>query len=167
MIFLTVGTLFPFDRLVQVVDSAVGKELIKDEVFAQIGCNSFKPKNMGYAELLDKNTFDKKVNKATHLISHAGIGIITMALDYNKPILVMPRMKCFKEHVNDHQVAAARKFEKLGHILVAYETKDLPEKIEKLKSFVPKPRENQAKAVAERISKFLGHLQRAKYRFGK
>lgn len=158
MIFLTVGTLFPFDRLVQVVDSAVGKGLIKDEVFAQIGCDSFKPKNMGYAELLDKNTFDKKVNKATHLISHAGIGIITMALDYNKPILVMPRRKHLKEHVNDHQLATARKFEELGHILAAYETEELLERIEHLRTFMPSKRKAQPQAVTERIAHFLNEL---------
>ena len=155
MIFLTVGTLFPFDRLVRAVDSAVGKGLIKDEVFAQIGCDSFKPKNMGYVELLDKNTFDKKVNKATHLISHAGIGTITMALDFNKPILVMPRRKHLKEHVNDHQVATARKFEELGHVLVAYKTEELLERIEHLRNFIPSKRKAQPEAVAERIANFL------------
>jgi len=158
MIFLTVGTLFPFDRLVQAVDSAVGKGIIKDEVFAQIGYDSSKPKNMEYAELLDKDIFDKKVNKATHLISHAGIGIITVALERAKPLLVMPRMRCFGEHVHDHQVATARKFEELGHILVAYETEELPVKIEALKTFVPRKREAQPHAVAERIARFLNEL---------
>ena len=37
MIFLTVGTLFPFDRLVNAVDKAVANGLITEDVFAQIG----------------------------------------------------------------------------------------------------------------------------------
>jgi UDP-N-acetylglucosamine transferase subunit ALG13 len=162
MIFLTVGTLFPFDRLVQIVDSAVGRSLIEDEVFAQIGRNSFKPKNMEYIDLLDKDCFDEKVNEAVYLIGHAGVGTITMALDYGKPLLVMPRLKRFKEHVNDHQVATARKFEQLGHILAVYEVEELPDKIRQLRAFVPRPRKNQAKAVGARITGFLDEVNSRK-----
>jgi UDP-N-acetylglucosamine transferase subunit ALG13 len=158
MIFLTVGTLFPFDRLVQIVDSAVGRSLIEDEVFAQIGHNTFKPKNIKYIEVLDKDSFDEKVNKAAYLISHAGMGTITMALDYGKPLLVMPRLKRFKEHVNDHQIATARKFEQLGHILAVYEAEELPHKIKQLRTFVPRPRKNQAETVGARIAGFLDEV---------
>ena len=112
MIFLTVGTLFSFDRLVRAVDSAVGKSLIKDEVFAQIGHGGFEPRNMEYVETLDKEAFDEKVRCAACVISHAGMGSIIAALNRKKPLLVMPRMKRFGEHVNDHQVDIARKFEK-------------------------------------------------------
>jgi len=159
MIFLTVGTLFPFDRLVQIVDSAVGRCLIEDEVFAQIGHNTFKPKNIKYIEVLDKDSFDEKVNKAAYLISHAGVGTITMALDCGKPLLVMPRLKRFKENVNDHQVATARKFEQLGHILAVYEAQQLPRKIEQLRTFIPRPRKNQAETVGARIAGFLDQIR--------
>ncbi len=158
MIFLTVGTLFPFSRLVQIVDSAVGRSLIEDEVFAQIGRNSFKPKNIKYIEVLDEEGFNEKVNEAACLISHAGMGTITIALDYGKPLLVMPRLKRFKENVNDHQVATARKFEQLGHILAVYEAEELPRKVKQLRTFVPRPRENHAKIVGARIAGFLDEL---------
>jgi len=158
MIFLTVGTLFPFDRLVKAVDHAVAEGLIKQKVFAQIGRTSFKPKYMQYVEVLDKGGFDEKVAGADYLISHAGIGNIVMALNHNKPLLVMPRMKHFKEHVNDHQVATARRFEQLGHILAAYSEEELPDKLQQLKTFVPRRRENQAKAVVDRIASFLQSL---------
>jgi UDP-N-acetylglucosamine transferase subunit ALG13 len=155
MIFLTVGTLFPFDRLVKAVDNAIAVGLIKESVFAQIGKTSSKPKHMQYTEALDKRSFYEKVAEADYLISHAGIGSIAMALEHSKPLLVMPRMKRFKEHVNDHQVATARKFEQLGHLLAAYCEEELPYKLQQLRFFVPKPRKNQAKAVANRIAKFL------------
>jgi len=158
MIFLTVGTLFPFDRLVRAVDTAVGKGLIEEDVFAQIGQSRFKPKNIRYVELLQKAVFDHYVENASSLISHAGIGTIAMALSQDKPLLVMPRMKRYKEHVNDHQVATAKKFEHLGHILAAYEVGELPGKIEQLRTFVPRKREVQPQRVVERIAQFLNEL---------
>ena len=78
---------------------------------------------------------------------------------YNgKPLLAIPRLKKYGEVVNDHQVAIAIRFEKLGHILSAYSVEELPDKLQQLKIFVPKPRENQAKAVADRIASFLQSL---------
>jgi UDP-N-acetylglucosamine transferase subunit ALG13 len=78
-----------------------------------------------------------------------------VAFDNAKPLLVMPRLRRYGEVVNDHQLDIARKFEQLGYLLAAYEVMELPDKIEKLKSFVPKKRQTQTKAVAERISTFL------------
>ena len=158
MIFLTVGTLFSFDRLVRAIDDACGDDLFDEKVFGQTGTSSYKPRNFEYVEMLNKYDFDLYLTSASSLISHAGMGSIIMALNHEKPLLVMPRLKCFGEHVNDHQVGTARKFEQLGHILVAYNEEDLAEKIKQLKSFVPLPRENQAKAVVDRISRFLNEL---------
>ena len=160
MIFLTVGTLFPFDRLVRAVDEAVAGGVIEQTVFGQIGRTNFSPKNIEYVEVIDKRTFDNKVAEADYIISHAGIGNITKALENGKPTLVMPRMKRYKEHVNDHQVATARKFEELGHILAAYNVEDFPDTICRLKNFIPKQRKANPEAVADRIYRFLNSLQK-------
>jgi UDP-N-acetylglucosamine transferase subunit ALG13 len=159
MIFLTVGTQFPFDRLVRAVDEAFDNGLIDEEVFAQIGLSSYRPRNMKYAQMLDKETFDSHFQKASGIIGHAGMGTITMALDHNKPLLAMPRLKKYGEVVNDHQVAIARKFSELGHILVAYEVTDLPDGIRKLKNFIPRERKINSEAVVNRIRCFLDSLQ--------
>ena len=55
MIFMTVGTQFPFDRLVRAVDEAVGMELITDHIFAQIGKNATVPRNFESVETLQKH----------------------------------------------------------------------------------------------------------------
>jgi len=159
MIFLTVGTQFPFDRLVKTVDDVFDQGLIDEEIFAQIGENSYKPRNFESVTSLEKKLFDKHLKQASSVISHAGMGTITMALDNNKPLLVMPRSKKYGEVVNDHQAAIARKFEELGHILAVYDVKELPDGIRKLKNFVPKERKANPDAVADRISRFLNSLQ--------
>jgi UDP-N-acetylglucosamine transferase subunit ALG13 len=158
MIFLTVGTVMPFDRLVQAVDEAVAAGIIKTSVFAQIGETSLRPRNMEYAAVLDKHDFDRKVAEAEYLISHAGMGSITTALERDKRLLVMPRRKRFREHVNDHQVATARKFGALGHVLVAYDAGEIPRRLQEIVSFAPAPRVSQADRVAGRIMQFLEQI---------
>jgi len=162
MIFLTVGSLFSFDRLVKTVDTAVGNGLIQDEVVAQIGYTTFKPKIIRFVKLLDRTEYQRYIDRADGLISHAGIGTISAALKHRKPLLVMPRMKRYGEHVNDHQVATARKFEQLGLVLAAYEPTQLFEKLKALKTFVPPRRIAQPDLVAARISSFLDALADSK-----
>jgi len=158
MIFLTVGTQFPFDRLVKAVDEVLDKGLIDEELFAQIGETSYRPHNFESAASLEKTLFDKYVTQASGIIGHAGMGIITMALANNKPLLVMPRLRKYGEVVNNHHLSIARRFEELGHLLVAYREEDLPRKAGELKHFVPKKRQTQAEEVANRITGFLEEL---------
>jgi UDP-N-acetylglucosamine transferase subunit ALG13 len=158
MIFLTVGTQFPFDRLIKAVDQAAGQNGFNEKIVAQIGTSSYQPCSFDAVSSMEKEVFDRHIHEASAIIGHAGMGTIIMALENHKPLLVMPRVKKYGEVVNDHQVAIAREFEKLGHILVANEEDEIPEKISQLKTFVPQPRKVQTKAVIDRISKFLNEL---------
>jgi exopolysaccharide biosynthesis glucuronosyltransferase PssE len=155
MIFLTVGTLFPFNRLVKSMDRAVASGKITEEIYAQIGPNAYIPQNMESIESLDKKAFDDRIHKCTGLISHAGMGSISMAINHQKPLLVMPRMKKYNEHVNDHQVETALKFESLGHILVANNEVELIGKISEMKTFIPRPRITNIGGIVSRIERFL------------
>ncbi|MGB2863371.1 MAG: glycosyltransferase [Sedimentisphaerales bacterium] len=162
MIFLTVGTQFPFDRLVKAVDEAAGTNGFDEKIVAQIGDSSYCPENFEAAPSVEKAVFDQHFNEADSIISHAGMGTITMALDHRKPLLVMPRLKKYGEVVNDHQLAIAKKFEQLGYLLVAYGAEDVPIKMKQLKSFVPQERQPCADIVAARISMFLNELSKSR-----
>lgn len=151
MLFLTIGTLFGFDRLVRAVDEAIGAGQIKDQVFAQIGPGTYLPRNMKYVQVLDKDDFERTLASADGLISHAGIGSINAALKSGRPMVVLPRLKRHGEHVNDHQLHTAKKFESLGCVLVAYETSDLPGRCEELKTFKPKTRTPNLTGLIERL----------------
>ncbi|WP_016955314.1 glycosyltransferase [Catenovulum agarivorans] len=109
MIFLTVGTQLPFDRLVECVDQLCGKypDL---SVFGQIGESKYQPKNFDYQTSLSIQEFNKRFCSAQLIISHAGMGSIITALSNNKPILMMPRETQFAEHRNDHQLGTAKNF---------------------------------------------------------
>ncbi len=155
MIFLTVGTQFPFERLVQAIDRLFEEGLIAEDVFGQIGASAYTPRHFQAVASLEKKAYDERFRQASAIISHAGMGAITMALDYDKPLLVMPRQKKYKEVVNDHQGALADKFEALGHILVARDEIQLREKVAQLRSFAPRPRKAEPEAVAGRIRHFL------------
>ena len=158
MIFLTVGTQFPFDRLVKTVDQLLEEGAIQDEVFGQIGESTYQPRHFEAVASLEKRVFDERFRQASAVISHAGMGAIMMALDYGKPLLVMPRQKKYREVVNDHQTELADRFETLGHLLLARDETQLRAKVAQLRSFAPRPRHADPDAVARKIDHFLASV---------
>ena len=155
MIFLTVGSRFGFDRLVRAVDDMVDNGDIQEEVTAQIGLGGYLPRHMHYERFIDGTRYDNRMRDAHMVIGHAGSGTISLAVANCKPLLVLPRLKRFHEHVNDHQVATARKFEELHHVLAADDAADLPRRFAELPSFVPARRVARTDELAGRIGEFL------------
>ena len=159
MIFLTVGSMFAFDRLVRAVDELAGQGVVGDELVAQIGDGGFEPRHMAFHRFLDKGDYEQHVAGARSIIAHAGAGTIEMALARLKPLLVVPRIGRLGEHVNDHQFATAKKFEQLGHVLAAYEVADIAPRLKELSSFTPTPRIADRERMARRIAVFMAEMQ--------
>jgi UDP-N-acetylglucosamine transferase subunit ALG13 len=133
LIFVTVGAQMPFDRLVTGVDEWAGSRGIK-EVFAQIGPSDLRPRHIEWTNFLQVPEFKKRMDQASVIVAHAGMGSIITALEMGKPILVMPRRSSFRETRNDHQVATAKRFLELGRVGVAFDEKELLEMLDKLDS---------------------------------
>jgi len=138
LIFLTIGTWRRgYDRLVRAVDELISAGVITEEVIAQTGYSSYKPKNMKVMEFCSPAEFRNLISKAKLVISHAGMGTIIETVQQRKPLIAVPRRRSLGEHDNDHQFATAKQLEAEGKILVAYEVSELPAKLEQAKTFVP------------------------------
>jgi beta-1,4-N-acetylglucosaminyltransferase len=158
VIFVTVGSMFQFDRLIRAVDELVGEGLLTGDVLAQIGHGLYEPRHMAFDRFLAKPAYDLRVDQAAALIGHAGAGTIALALERHKPLLAVPRRQRYAESVNDHQIVTARKFGALGHILVADDVSDIRRILPQLYVFTPKVREARPHDLALRIGAFLESL---------
>jgi UDP-N-acetylglucosamine transferase subunit ALG13 len=136
VIFVTVGAQMPFDRMIRAVDDWAAARGRRD-VFAQIGETEYRPKQIEWSALLDPAQFRAKVEQASVLVAHAGMGSILTALEVGKPILVMPRRGDLRETRNDHQVATAKRFLELGKVAVAFDEHELPAKLDALDQLGP------------------------------
>ena len=140
MILIALGTQDKqFYRLLEAVQKQIDAGKIKDEVIVQAGCSSkFKSKNMKIFDLIPMDEFDKLIKNCDVLITHGGVATIITGLKYNKKVIAAPRLKKYKEHVNDHQLQIIESFAKLGYILPLYNFDELDKVIEESKSFKPK-----------------------------
>jgi UDP-N-acetylglucosamine transferase subunit ALG13 len=124
LIFVTVGTDGPFDRLVSTIDQWAARTGYAD-VFAQIGKSTLRPDFIRFTEFLEPPEFTRYFASASLVVSHAGMGTILTALRHQKPLLVMPRRAALGEQRNDHQLATARRLQALGKVSVAFDEGEL------------------------------------------
>jgi UDP-N-acetylglucosamine transferase subunit ALG13 len=144
--------------LLQKIDELVKKGRIKEKIIAQIGYSTYKPKNYKYFTFTSEEKILKLNKKARLIIAHAGAGSLITALQFRKPIIVVPRLKKFNEHVNDHQVQIAKAFEKEKKVLACYDIKDLEKLIIKTKKFRPKIKRGKPR-ILKIIKNFLEKLE--------
>ena len=123
MIFVAVGTQFPFDRLIRCVDEWAAVHGI--EVFAQIATGGYLPTHARYERFMTTEAFNSALHKANLIISHAGMGNIITAIESSKPIIVMNRQYELGEHRNNHQADGLEWMAKLPGVYTAKTCEDL------------------------------------------
>lgn len=109
MIFVSVGTQLPFERLVKAMDNWSGRHP-QVEVFAQVGQTRYQPRHMRYITRLGPQRYEEILAQSCLVVSHVGIGTIIKGLENTKPMILMPRMAARGEHRNDHQLGTAKRF---------------------------------------------------------
>lgn len=156
MILVTLGTQDKqFTRLLDMVQEEINNGNIDDEVIVQAGCTKYKSKDMKIFDLIDREEFANLICKCDLLITHGGVGSITMGLNNNKKVIVVPRLAKFNEHINDHQIQITKNFANTGYIIPLYENDKLSLALEKAKKFKPKVFKSNTNKMVKLISNFI------------
>lgn len=117
MIFVTVGSQTPFDRLVRAVDEWCARK--PSDVLAQIGRGEYQPRNMRWLRVCSPLEFRTHCSDADLIVAHVGMGSVLTALELGKPMLLLPRRADLGETRNDHQLASAGWLRDVSGIRVA------------------------------------------------
>lgn len=163
MIYVTVGSpsSHGFYRLIKKMDEIAPE--ICDQVVMQIGDSKYKPFNATYFKY---NVFSESIklfSEATLVVSHCSTGSLLNAKLFRseKPTIVVPRRKKYKEHFDDHQMELANLIEREGDRLridVVYEMDHLKEKIEEcltVKYRSPLPQRERENPLIHYLKEFI------------
>ncbi|MCH5245066.1 MAG: glycosyl transferase family 28 [Muribaculaceae bacterium] len=123
MIFVTVGTQAPFDRLIEAIDSIAPS--INEKIIAQTLKGKYIPRHIEVVDFVSPDVFAEYFNNASVVVSHAGMGTIISALTSCKPLIIFPRKAALEEHRNEHQAATARRLGELQLVNVATDASSL------------------------------------------
>ncbi|MDE6268123.1 MAG: glycosyl transferase family 28 [Muribaculaceae bacterium] len=115
MIFVTIGTQAPFDRLIKELDDIAADSA--ERFVAQVAHGgTYTPRHMETVDFLPAEKFQHYFDMARVIVSHAGMGTIISALSSRKPIIVVPRLAELGEHRNNHQVDSAKAMKETGMV---------------------------------------------------
>jgi UDP-N-acetylglucosamine transferase subunit ALG13 len=117
MIFATVGTQLPFDRLLSGLDgwAATNPDI---SVLAQTGRTARRFRHLETVRALDQGAFRARLSEARLVVAHAGMGSVLSAVELGRPVILMPRLARFGEHRNDHQRDTAAEMARLPNVTV-------------------------------------------------
>jgi UDP-N-acetylglucosamine transferase subunit ALG13 len=109
MILVTLGTIpFPFDRAIQWLHVLLDRGIIAETVFVQYGSSSAAllrdNELVTLVPWVESSKLSSLVDSARLVISHAGQGSTRMLASRGARFILIPRLKKFSEHVDDHQL---------------------------------------------------------------
>lgn len=162
MIFITVGTQLPFDRLLETFAEWRDTSSYTGEVVAQVGEGSqFTHPDMTIFKTLSSDEYYYWFCQAQGIVSHAGMGSILSCLDHGKRGVFLPRQYVLAEHRNDHQLDTAKAFTGQYPTLAFCSDKQaffnaLDELIKPDAKFQPLGQQRQNNALGHHIAEHLG-----------
>lgn len=158
MILVLLGTQNnSFIRLLEAIQKNIDNKVITDEVIVQAGFTKFESKDMKILDLIDKEELSKLQDRADLIITHGGVGSIISSLKKSKKVIVVPRLKKYDEHVNNHQLQIARRFGQEGYVKYVINVKHLEKVIKSMDSFIPRPYENDESNVLTIIENYINN----------
>ncbi|NJL84320.1 MAG: glucosyl transferase [Chloroflexaceae bacterium] len=118
MIVVTFGTSpFPFHRAVTWLDRLLSSGIIAEPVILQHGSTPVSglrhPLVSSYLSI-PLGEMGDRLRRASLVISHAGQGSTRLLASLGVPFVLLPRLKRYREHIDDHQLLFAQAVSRLG-----------------------------------------------------
>lgn len=148
---ITVGTVLPFDRLVNAVAALSPAGGRPSHMVAQVGTGGAHPAGMDSSENIDFEEMTGLLGRAKVVFCHAGNGSLMGALQAGCRIVAMPRRADLGEHWDDHQQEILRAFAARGVIEVAEDADDLQPALERALAKPPARARNDHSKLIERL----------------
>ena len=118
-----------FDRLLKKMDEIAGS--IDEELVMQIGHTQFRPQNAKWFDFTTEAGIKEWCKKARVVVTQPAMSVLD-AQEVGTPVIVVPRLKKYKEVINDHQLYFARELERQGKVIAVYDVDQLEEALAKV-----------------------------------
>ena len=139
MILVMLGTQNnSFVRLLQEIENSIKKNIITEEVIVQAGYTKYETDKMKILDFIPKDELEKLIKDASFIITHGGVGSITLSLKSEKKVIAVPRKHKYNEHVNDHQEEIVNLFNQKKYLIGINDVNELEDAIKSIGTFEPK-----------------------------
>lgn len=140
------------------IDELIEEKIITEKVLAQSGYSSYEPINYQTFDFKPEGEMSNIIKESDILITHAGVGTITTALQLRKKVVVMPRLKQYGEHVDDHQIEIAEAYYQKGYIALANNKEKLVDILKNIKNINFQEYNPEPSTIVSSIEQYLDEL---------
>lgn len=160
MILVTVGSQLPFDRLISAVDLWASTHR-RTDVLAQAGKSNVQGKAIRCVTTVTPHEMEELISTCEIVVAHAGMGTILTALQYGKPLVLLPRRAALRETRSDHQVATAQWLTGRPGVFVARTEQELDRCIDAALASGSAPQRLEDGASCELLSRLEAFIDQA------
>lgn len=109
MIFVSIGSMLPFDRLIRAADEWAGDNPGRD-IYLQIGEGAYEPRHAPWTRFMPVTEYRQRIRDCALFVAHVGMGSILQGLEERRQMLLLPRLRDLGEHTTEHQLHTADRF---------------------------------------------------------
>jgi len=158
-IFVSVGNANQsFDRLLNEINKIANTT--NYNFFIQTGNSNWNNDNIPSIKFMELIDFENRIIESDILILHAGAGSLLTAIKHGKYPILVPRLKLYKEHVDDHQSEFANSIENNGVALVVYDIEMLYSSILEINNLKKKNNKRIPSLLISEIESLLLNLSK-------
>ena len=160
LILVTLGTQDkPFDRLLDAVQKQIDNKKIKNKVVVQAGHTKYESKDMEIFDFIASDDFNKLMDEAAVVITHAGVGSILAGVNKKKPVIAAARLQEYGEHTNNHQLEILNQFSSEGHIIKLEDFDQLGKLLLEAKTFIPEKYKSNNKHFVKKLGEYIDNIK--------
>ncbi|WP_416840395.1 glycosyltransferase [Haloferax sp. DFSO52] len=130
MIFATVGS-STFPRMMTLISEVHDK--VDDELVVQTAGGDLDS-DISQVDYLGFSSFRVNIKESDIVIGHGGVGTLITCLEFNTPLVVIPRKESLGEVIDNHQIKTVEKFEKNPLVSIANDAETVCNKIREINS---------------------------------
>ena len=164
LMFVTVGTVLPFDRLVGMVAELKARGEIPERVLVQSGVGGRAPEGLETVETLPFDCIQATLRDADIVVCHGGTGSLITALRQGCRVIAVPRQFALGEHYDDHQQEITQAFAARGLIEVANSPDELTRALQTVRERPPVLATTDPDALTAYLAALFSDLAKTKPR---
>lgn len=155
-LFVPLGTQkFPFGRLITALNELVDKGVYApEEIVMQSTMYPVEPK-FKHVGLIPADEFNCYMQEAEVVITHSGVNSIISCMQLGKPLVVVPRLHEYGEHVDNHQVEIAELMATKYDVLTLMDMNDLEATINAARTHEYKQWQSHKDELVERVKTLI------------
>ena len=159
MILVVLGTeKYSFNRPLLALETYVDEFNVDENIIVQGGYTNYKSNRLEVVPFFKMGELAELYLQARIIISHGGTGSVVTGIKLGKKVIVIPRLKKFGEHIDDHQLELVKAFEEKNYILPWMENVALNEVINRIELFEPSTFISGKDAIIAYVKSYIDNL---------